>query len=101
MLKGRPRVALHACSRAELKQYLLSTLSARGGKTSPVLYTYTEPERQLAQEALLPWRTPDPGPPGVSSRCTDVHAKTAGLHATAAMGLSGRLEFDSSTHGLC
>jgi hypothetical protein len=30
------------------------------------------------------------------------HANTAGLHASAAMGLSGRLEFDSSNHGgLC
>jgi hypothetical protein len=29
-----------------------------------------------------------------------VHANTAGLHASAAMGLSGRLEFDSSNYGL-
>jgi hypothetical protein len=28
-----------------------------------------------------------------------VCANTAGLHASAAMGLSGRLEFDSSNHG--
>jgi hypothetical protein len=27
--------------------------------------------------------------------------QTAGLHAPAEMGLSGRLEFDSSNHGLC
>ena len=30
-----------------------------------------------------------------------VCANTAGLHAPAAMGLSGRLEFESSNHGLC
>jgi hypothetical protein len=39
-----------------------------------------------------------------SSRGTDVHVNTAGLpavHAPAAMGLSGHLEFDSSNHGLC
>jgi hypothetical protein len=30
-----------------------------------------------------------------------VRVNTAGLHAPAAMGLSGRLEFDSSNHGLC
>jgi hypothetical protein len=35
------------------------------------------------------------------SFCTDMHVNTAGLHASAAMGLSGRLEFDSSNHGLC
>jgi hypothetical protein len=29
------------------------------------------------------------------------HANTAGLHASAAMGLSGRLLFDSSNRGLC
>jgi hypothetical protein len=52
-------------------------------------------------ERLRPGHKPGPGPPGVSSRCTDVHANTAGLHASAAMGLSGRLEFDSSNHGLC
>jgi hypothetical protein len=44
---------------------------------------------------------PDPGPPGASSRCTGVQVNTAGLHASAAMGLSGRLEYDSSNHGLC
>jgi hypothetical protein len=38
-------------------------------------------------------RKPGPGPPGVGSRCTDVCVNTAGLHASAAMGLSGRLEF--------
>jgi hypothetical protein len=36
---------------------------------------------------LRPGRKPDPGPPGVSSRCTDVHANTAGLHASAAVGI--------------
>jgi hypothetical protein len=30
-----------------------------------------------------------------------VHANTAGLHAPAAMGPSGRLGFDSSNYGLC
>jgi hypothetical protein len=30
-----------------------------------------------------------------------VCVNTAGLHASTAMGLSGRLEFDSSNHGLC
>jgi hypothetical protein len=30
-----------------------------------------------------------------------VRANTAGLHASAAMGLDGRLEFDSSNRGLC
>jgi hypothetical protein len=30
-----------------------------------------------------------------------VHVNTAGLHALAAMGLSGRLLFDISNHGLC
>jgi hypothetical protein len=50
---------------------------------------------------LRPRRKPDPGPPGAGSRCTDIHVNTAGLHASAAMGLSGRLEFDSSNHGLC
>jgi hypothetical protein len=25
---------------------------------------------------LRPWRKPDPGPPGASSRCTDIHANT-------------------------
>jgi hypothetical protein len=46
-------------------------------------------------------RNPGQRPPGAGSRCTDIHANTAGLHASAAMGLSGRLEFDSSNHGLC
>jgi hypothetical protein len=34
--------------------------------------TYTESERQLAQEALAarPGHKPDPGPPGVGPRCT-------------------------------
>jgi hypothetical protein len=31
----------------------------------------------------------------------DTHVNTAGLRASAAMGLSGRLEFDSSNHALC
>jgi hypothetical protein len=53
------------------------------------------------RKRLRPGRNPDPGPPGVSPRYTDVHVITAGLHASAAMGLSGRLEFDSSNHGLC
>jgi hypothetical protein len=53
------------------------------------------------RKRVRPGRKPDPGPPGVSSRCTDVHVNTAGLHAPAAMGLSGRLEFDSSNHVLC
>jgi hypothetical protein len=36
----------------------------------------------------------------IGSRCTDIHANTAGLHASAAMNLSGRLLFDSSNRGL-
>jgi hypothetical protein len=68
-----------------------------------------EPERQLAIRAAA----------GIGSACGlgasptpdlresarpalyHIHANTAGLHASAAMGLSGRLEFDSSNHGLC
>jgi hypothetical protein len=38
--------------------------------------------------------------PGSRLALYHAHANTAGLHASAAMGLSGRLEFDSSNHGL-
>jgi hypothetical protein len=47
---------------------------------------------------------PAPARPRTSgSRLAMYHVcvNTAGLHASAAMGLSGRLEFDSSNHGLC
>jgi hypothetical protein len=44
--------------------------------------------------------SPTPGPRG-RLVLYHVHANTAGLHASAAIGLSGRLEFDSSNHGLC
>jgi hypothetical protein len=63
---------------------------------------YIEPGRQLAYEAPAAWAQARPRTSGgPSSRCTDIHANTAGLHASAVMGLSGRLEFDSSNHGLC
>jgi hypothetical protein len=74
----------------------------------PVLSEAEESNCRIANQSgswqgkrLRPRRTPDPGPPGAGSRCTDIHANTAGLLASAAMGLSGRLEFDSSNHGLC
>jgi hypothetical protein len=35
----------------------------------------------------MPRRKPDPGPPGAGSRCTDIHANTAGLHASAAINI--------------
>jgi hypothetical protein len=44
------------------------------------------------KERLRPRRQPDPGPPGVGSRCTGIHLNTAGLRASAAMGLDGRHE---------
>jgi hypothetical protein len=59
------------------------------------------------RKRLRPGRKPDPGPRTSGSRLAlyHVHVNTAGLHASTAMGLSGRLEFDSSNcrsnHGLC
>jgi hypothetical protein len=47
------------------------------------------------------WAQARPRTSGVRLAKYHVHVNTAGLHASAAMGLSGRLEFDSSNHGLC
>jgi hypothetical protein len=58
-------------------------------------FAYIEPERQPAPAQARP-RTSG-GQLAMYHEC----ANTAGLHASAAMGLSGRLEFDSSNHGLC
>jgi hypothetical protein len=54
----------------------------------------------MAQEALAAWAQARPRASGGRLALHHVHANTAGLHASAAMGLSGRLEFDSSYHGL-
>jgi hypothetical protein len=62
---------------------------------------FIEPERQLAQEALAAPAQARPRASGSRLAMYHVHVNTAGLHASAAMGLSGRLEFDSSNHGLC
>jgi hypothetical protein len=51
--------------------------------------------------ACGPGARPTPGLRGGRPAMYHVHVNTAGLHASAAMGLSGRLEFDSSNHGLC
>jgi hypothetical protein len=40
---------------------------------------------------LRPWPKPDPGPPGVRSRCTDVRVNTAGLHVPP--GCTPRLQW--------
>jgi hypothetical protein len=63
----------------------------------------------VARDALAAWaqaaRPRTSG--GVGSRCIPpartrkYGINTAGLHATAAVGLDGRLEFDSSNRGLC
>jgi hypothetical protein len=55
---------------------------------------YIEPERGAGL-------TPDLRESGSRLAMHHVCANTAGLHASAAMGPSGRLEFDSSNHGLC
>jgi hypothetical protein len=61
-----------------------------------------EPERQLAWEAPAAWaqarpRTSEGTSGGRRLALYHVHANTAGLHASAAMGLSGRLLFDFLT----
>jgi hypothetical protein len=50
---------------------------------------------------LRPGHKPDPGHPGVGLRCTAYVNTAGGLHASAAVGLGGRLVFDSSNRGLC
>jgi hypothetical protein len=62
---------------------------------------YIEPERQLGQEAPAAPAQAQPRTPGSRPTMYHVCVNTAGLHAPAAMGRSGRLEFDSSNHGLC
>jgi hypothetical protein len=52
-------------------------------------------------EALAAWAQARPRTSGSRLAMHHVCANTAGLHASAAMGFSGRLEFDSSNHGLC
>jgi hypothetical protein len=56
---------------------------------------------QLAQEALAAWAQARPRTSGSRPALYHVHVNTAGLRASAAMGLIGRLLFDSSNHGLC
>jgi hypothetical protein len=59
-----------------------------------------EAERQqLAQEALAAWAQARPRNSGSRLAMYHVHVNTAGLHASAAMGLNGRLLFDSSNRG--
>jgi hypothetical protein len=60
-----------------------------------------EPERQLAWAALAAPAQARPRTPGGRLAVYHIFVNTAGLHASAAMGLGGRLEFDSSKHGLC
>jgi hypothetical protein len=47
------------------------------------------------------WAQARPRASGSRPALYHVHANTAGLHASASMGLSGRLLFDSRNHGLC
>jgi hypothetical protein len=66
-----------------------------GFKTAPRI----EPERHLAQEAPAAWAQARPRNAGSRPALCHAHTNTAGLHASAAMGLSGRLLFDSSNYG--
>jgi hypothetical protein len=65
------------------------------------LESCVESERQLPWEALVARAQARPRAPGSRLALHHAHAHTAGLHAPAAMWLSGRLLFDSSNHGLC
>jgi hypothetical protein len=48
-----------------------------------------------------PRASPTPGLRESACAVHHVRVNTAGLHASAAVGLDGRLEFDSSNRGLC
>jgi hypothetical protein len=92
-----------ACCLLPAAYYLLPTRNASCDATTT--HTERERERERGENQSGSWRRKRLRPgrkPGSRLALYHAHANTtAGLHASAAMGLSCRLEFDSSNHGLC